>query len=334
MGSILVNNREISRKACQTGWKDTEYDVIGRKVKCGHVWCPVCGREIVKKASRVLRGFDRTRTRQVVLTVDRRKFPDGSESAYNYVSEKKIISEFIKSLKRQGVVIRKHKWFLEWHGDGFPHWHVFIEVDQQGVAGKIGNARIRKAWVLGGVREIYYATVLHWERLVGYFMKTGYLEKSKQHQTKLPEWGMKSKKRIRRHGGSVKENEISEIVDRVEKVEKGKLEWFPEWVESDKKADMITRKMFAKPVECESKADEVDNRTNEQIINSCGMKTEVMLLIKGDNRENAVFMKVGLCGMPYSDFKTLDGEYLPTLGYRVRMDVGRWENFYSIYIAT
>jgi hypothetical protein len=334
MGSILVNNREISRTESSAGWKDCNYDVIGRKAKCGHVWCPVCGARQIKKANRVLIGFDWKKTRQVVLTFERRRYPGGGESAFNHVSEHKLISEFIRSLKKQGVSIIKFKWFLEWHRDGYPHWHIFIEVENEGVAGMIGHVRLRKAWLCGAVRESFYRTEYHWKRMIGYFMKTGYMEKDKKHQSVLPAWGMKSKKKIRRHGGSLKENEVLEVVEKIVVAPVAKLDenGFPDWDEKDK-GDLITRIMFGEKVKPDPDLSG-DEKTNGEIIASCGMKTDVFLLLKGDSQENGVFLKAGMCSMKYRDFVALGGDYLKTLGYRVKMGVSQWSEFYSIYIAT
>ena len=59
----------------------------------------------------------------------------------------------------------------------------------------------------------------------------------------------------------------------------------------------------------------------------------LMILIRGSDRSDSVILKAGVSSIPYHDFKKMDGDYLPTLGYRVKMCVADWENFYNSTIA-
>jgi len=181
---------------------------IAYKCGCGSVWCPAC---FIKRQAKIhfgeLKSFDWTKTRQVVLTIDRRLFKDGRE-AWEYVTAHKKIAGLIRNLKRAfGIKITKWKWFLEWHQDGFPHWHLFIEVENKGRAGMIGGDRIRHYWGLGKwTHESHIKNQGHWNFITGYFQKHGYFKsKDKKHQIKLPGWAeSQDGLKIRRSGSNVR----------------------------------------------------------------------------------------------------------------------------------
>lgn len=180
---------------------------IAHKCGCGSVWCRKC---FIKRQAKLhfteLASFDWQRTRQIVLTVDPSKFKNGRE-AWEYVNTHKVIAGLMRNFRRAyGINISKWKWFLEWHRSGFPHWHLFIEVENKGRAGMIGGDRIRHYWKLGRVYEEYVRNLGHWKNLTGYFQKHGYFQsKDKNHQIKLPEWALyDAKLKIRRSGSNVK----------------------------------------------------------------------------------------------------------------------------------
>jgi len=180
---------------------------IAHKCGCGSVWCPQC---FIKRQAKIhfaeLKSFDWKKTRQIVLTIDRKLFKDGRE-AWEQVNAHKKIAGLIRNFKRAyGIKISKWKWFLEWHRGGFPHWHLFIEVENQGRAGMIGGNRIRHYWALGWATESYIHNQGHWDYITGYFQKHGYFQsKDKSHQIKLPAWALnEAKLKIRRSGSNVK----------------------------------------------------------------------------------------------------------------------------------
>ncbi len=105
-----------------------DVQLIAMKCSCGSSWCPVCSlRRWAPESAKRLRKFDWERTRQVILTIDPNKEFETGQSAYEYMKEKKAIPQLIHNLKRtKGIGIVKWMWFLEWHRNGNPHWHLFI----------------------------------------------------------------------------------------------------------------------------------------------------------------------------------------------------------------
>lgn len=201
--------------------------VRGIKCKCGKSWCRVCSvKTVIKRFYEYVQGWEWQRVRELVLTVDRDKF-ENPEQAYTYLTKKKKIAGMIRNLERtQGIVVADWCWLIEWHKDGFPHWHVFVLVDKAGQKGQIGYKKILQYWEYGKIVEGYIHSQNHWEYLTGYFKKHGYFEKKKAHQARLPEWARNRKEVIRRFsrkgskrsikseesGGDGSGNEINESI--------------------------------------------------------------------------------------------------------------------------
>ena len=101
---------------------------------------------------------------------------------------------------------------LEWHRNGFPHWHLTIDVTVQGKRGMIGGDNLRQYWPIGGVRETPIKSKAHWYHLTGYFKKHGYFEKKKAHQGMLPKWAKEGTKRIRRSDSMRRIKPVSKIM--------------------------------------------------------------------------------------------------------------------------
>ena len=179
--------------------------VQARKCKCNSVWCESygCLKPWIERTTTDLRDFDWKRTRQIVLTVDPGQFQDGEE-AYNYVKDNKLLSQFIRNLERgkkskigkkwvqkyRPVKIMKYMWFLEWHKNEFPHWHLFIETEEYGRFSRIGADVIRYYWSWGRIGESFFKSQKHWDYQTGHFQKNGYFHKDKKHQTRLPAWAL------------------------------------------------------------------------------------------------------------------------------------------------
>jgi len=200
------------------------------KGRCRKQWCPNCG-DLSDPIAQML-TMDPKRVRAVTLTVDPSLYKDGYE-AFTSIQQKGRLSQFIRDVGRSlascGIQITNYVWFLEWHRNGFPHWHLFIEVNRVGRKGMLGADRIRHYWPYARiVRESWIRNKKHWDRLTGYVQKNGYLEKGKGHQIQLPEWTDKLAKAPRRYGmmqGKQKKvfctgsRELTKKVDRIIKRE-------------------------------------------------------------------------------------------------------------------
>jgi len=247
-----------------------------------------------------LGAFDWQRTRQIVLTTDRTKFKNGRE-AWKYVNTHKLIAGLIRNFKRAyGIKITKWKWFLEWHQDGFPHWHLFIEVENEGMAGMIGGDRIRHYWGLGGVTESYIHNQDHWNTLTGYFQAHGYFKgKDKSHQVELPKWAVEDEKlRIRRSGSNAKKRQppcerirdlmrANKLYDQIEII--------------DLQTGEITKE--------KRKKRKRTPRTYKAMFESCGLTTRIKLMTD----HTTMIFKTDI---PYREIREkIPGEYKNGVGY-------------------
>jgi hypothetical protein len=181
-----------------------------------------------------LKKFDWTLTRHTILTVDPSQFVNGRD-AWEHINHHKIIPGLIRNLERgkkqldqksgkwkwayQPIKIKNWKWFLEWHKNGFPHLHLFLEVEKKGKAGMIGGDRLRYYWSLGRVIEGYFKSTRHWMNTTGYFKKHGYFcQKQKKHQIRLPKWAInEAGLKMRRSGAKItakkKKNNVIELAE-------------------------------------------------------------------------------------------------------------------------
>jgi len=337
MASILVKKNIITRNGCCGGWKDVKVKVIGRRSRCKSNWCPLCGKRSVKRFAGKLSELDWRSVRQTVLTIDRAKFT-GPKDAYEYVSGGKKLSEYVKALRRSGIDVRGYAWALEWHADGFPHWHVFIDVGKSGRRGMIGNELLLRAWSIGAVRESYFKDERHFKKLTDYFDKNGYFERKKGHQSILPGWALRERSIIRRCGGSEYRGEV----EKGGSIARDDLEVKDfTWRESGEGQDYFTRIMWGVAKgERRVAGQAVSNR---EVLESCGQYTEICLMMGG--RRGITFkdkngfdhivepevslMNVGRSRVSYKDFKGFKGEYLPRLGYCVEMGAAQWQRFYE-----
>ncbi len=219
---ILVNNTENRQrdenlflkqfeKAQSTPKKKTETK-IGNCL-CKSAWCPLCHKlYYVPKYKEYINRFDYRRTRHVILSTDRTKFSNELE-ALQTITEKKELSAFIRKLRNGKKIKMGSQWVykykpikinqviavLEFYRDGYPHWHLLIEVEDVGKDGMIGGENLHRAWKYGIVRETYFNNLNHWRNIAGYFADKGYFEKGKKYQTELPEFIKENfNKRIRR----------------------------------------------------------------------------------------------------------------------------------------
>jgi hypothetical protein len=204
------------------------------------------------------------------------------------------VNQFIHNLKRTGkIVIVDWVWILEWHVEGDPHWHLFIQTEK-GRKGQIGNEKLLKHWKHGLVFESYIKSRKHWGRFTSYFGNNGYFNpndscqtKDKSHQLELPEWAKNVTYRIRKTGSMVKRSKEKNEANRDEK--------------------KIENENF---VEDKSKKDEdAPPKTYHEILESCGQSTMCQIR-RGDSY--LVWMKIPI---PYLHFKEYPGHYIENPGY-------------------
>lgn len=166
--------------------------------KCRSAWChnEYCRSRAV---DRLFEGgrtgspedWDWRCVRHFWITIDRDLYEDGEDA---YVSTRDRISYVMQrirdSVSDRGIVVRDYFKVLEWHKDGFPHWHFFVLTNKRGRSAQIGYDTINAAWGAGLVQENYIHDASHWEAIAGYQAKRGYIGKAKDHQVTLPSWAM------------------------------------------------------------------------------------------------------------------------------------------------
>ena len=291
-----------------------EVQIIGCKGSCNSVWCPECYKRKggSKRFTTRLSELDYKATRQVVLTVDLKKFNGSGQKAFEFLKSRKAIPQFILNLIRTSKInVVDWVWVLEWHTDGAPHWHLFIQT-LQGKKGKIGNTTLLKHWPYGLVFESFIKSKQHWQKFTDYFSVNGYFNpkqttegKDKQHQLELPEWAKNYTCRIRKTGSMRRKK------DSLNDVKESFIE------------DLIEDKKSKNEQLNNAKTEE--KHTYKEILDSCG-KSTFCLIRRGNN--NQAWLKINI---PYSCFKTFPGEYIPGEGYVIQMNLDDYFLFDALY---
>lgn len=287
-GAGLSNNYPCNKRgeSWHSVFEDSNYDLTLRKKTCQSAWCPTCSKiRIARKISKRMRGFKWEKTRQIILTIDRNLFNSGLQ-AWTTVREGRLVAEMMKNLKRVvGLKFEDWVWILEFHEDGFPHWHLFVQVDKPGAEGMIGGDLLRKYWGLGRVIEIPIYSRSHWYSVFGYFEKHGYFhDEMKTYQAMLPEWGLKFEGIIKKYSSMLLPLVDGELRQTKEKV----------------------RRLFGKTRK---------KRMYEVILEECGKKSRVMVKGWGISVDMIV-------DTPYKKLReNLSGQYVEGIGFKAEVSL-------------
>jgi hypothetical protein len=299
---------------------ENEMDVTFRKCSCSSVWCPECYKKLyVPELQAKIGNFDWSKTRHVVLTIDREKFKSGFD-AIQYVHKKKSIPAFIRNLQRgkkpfKKISISRWLWALEWHEDGYPHWHFLIEVSEAGSMGQIGGDMLRHYWGLSTwVYETYFHNAKHFEAVAGYYGKQGYFEKGYKCQGKLPDEIRENvRRRIRRNS----------YVDVEERRIKRAMKMMKKKADVDSMVKVVCKdvNLFMEEVErrFRSEAEKIEKKEKNRfsysmVLGRCGEKTIVLINF------NSVEL-MGVVNISYKEMKGyFPGEYKEKVGQVVKLD--------------
>lgn len=148
--------------------------------QCRSVWCPKCSprSETNGLVSNAIRKLNWRKVRHVVLTLNRDIDPG---EAYKKIRRNKNIPKLLKKLNS-----KKWVWVLEFHADGYPHWHILAESPDGHM---FGHRTLTDSWGLGIVWESFIKDKDHWFGICGYHAKKGYLAgEEKKHQLHLPDY--------------------------------------------------------------------------------------------------------------------------------------------------
>jgi hypothetical protein len=134
---------------------------------CKSSWCKKCHKLFyIPKYKEHIQKFDYSKTRHVILTTDRNKFENGL-NALRIITDQKSLSAFIRKLRNgkkikvgyhwewlyQPIKIKQALAVLEFYSDGFPHWHLLIEVESEGKSGMIRGKNLHRSWAHGIVKD-------------------------------------------------------------------------------------------------------------------------------------------------------------------------------------
>ena len=288
-----------------------DVQIIGCKASCSSVWCKNCfiRKGASKRYASRLSKLDPEATRQVVLTVDPKKFQSNGQLAFETLKDKESISQFIHNLERTSKIkIVDWAWILEWHINGFPHWHVFIQT-KKGKRGQIGNEILLKHWKYGLIYEDYIKSKLHWQKFTSYFGSNGYFNpkskygKDKSHQLSLPDWAMSVTYSIRKMGSKTKpapEKEMNQDDTCIEEK--------PESKESSPSQNPKNKSTY------------------KEILDSCGQATNCLI------RRGYGFQTWKKYNIPYHLYSSqYSGEYVPNTGYVIQMNLDEFFLFNALY---
>lgn len=168
----------------------TEAVIVGHR--CDARTCPVCGKRRGHETRQALLARAPLFSTPLLLTftIDPKRF-ESAQQAHEVVSAGGFIRRLMKFLG-----IRYWVWVMEFQRNGWPHWHVLVDVSERGPLGPGDLRRVwrlwRDEWGLGGLdvqkrREAFASP----EHAVMYVTK--YLMKPPKHG--FPEWFLRGKRR-------------------------------------------------------------------------------------------------------------------------------------------
>jgi hypothetical protein len=165
-------------------------------------------------------------------------------------------------------------------------------MEESGSGGMLGGDLLRRYWGRGAVREQYFRSRVHWDKVAGYMAKHGYFEKGRKYQGRLPEWAVEMGVRIKRVNKSLK---------RVPKRS------------GTKKNEKIVMVIMPK------------KRTNYERIKECGKRSEIYIRWRKSEFGGHAY------NVPYWDLRRLKGQYVKGLGYVLQMSRKFFLTFFSRY---
>lgn len=202
--NILVNYKE--HKSCN---EKSHVAVVATKCTCRTPWCESCSLYYwAPKIIGRLETFDWKSTRHIVLTIDRKKFTSPKE-AFEFIQTKKMIPQLIHNLKRtKQCDVVDWLWLLEWHNDGYAHWHLLIEINNKSSeSDQINFENIIEYWNIGEVILLDIKTKKHFKNLIQYLVKN-------KKQARLPQWAQDERKMIRRSGAKQQKKHKAETKEK------------------------------------------------------------------------------------------------------------------------
>lgn len=174
-------------------------DEISRPCRCRSQFCGRCSLSVMLSYREKLRksvGSFRA-VLMLTLTVTREV---GAKEAYEMVQRQRGVAELMKKLRRRSLVMSsKFFYVIEFHRDGWPHWHVIVEsrfIDKHDLQKMWGRGNV---WVSAGPRGKgqSFESNMH---AVNYVTK--YLTAAEGEKQPFPDWVMDYRGNMRRFATS------------------------------------------------------------------------------------------------------------------------------------
>lgn len=320
-----------------------QVEVIIRKNNCGHSFCVKgCAprRRDYREAMAVVQSWPHDQVRQVTVSCDPKLYASPEEG---YRASERSISDLARDIGRKldkrgtGLRVLAYVAFLEWHRNGFPHWHVFILVSHAGRDGMIGQPLIKECWHHGEVVwEHPFNSAQHQRAMIGYAASKGYFSKDKAHQVLCPDWLLKSTLRVHRVR---KSKEAEKTAQELRTEAKGpKKTWYggnppPPPPPGHEEALRIIKSPTIPPAPDEEHPQK-QKRINSDILATCGASIQVYTanLLKQKRFETDHGMERRWVDklLPYAEAKLLPGfEYVNHRGLIRIMSYAQWLTFYQ-----
>lgn len=339
--------------------KNRTVKVRGQKCVCGRVWCSSCAKSrTLKKFAEHVRCWPWDQVRQVVLSGDPKAWESPAEFLQD-VHDHKRIPSLIRNLKRtHKKKILDWIWIMEWYQDGMPHWHLLLLMDEKGKAAMIGQELLHKYWGKEWIKESYFDSEKRWKGFAGYFHKTGYFQKNKAHQSRLPDWARELVVAPRRMGrqarkrdltentvdpdvdpsGWLKEETRKQVYLRDQRLKNDQLSVADEYWKEEERLNIIQDQVFGRkrvsPVDDRITAiagwmeNQKDPYTREkkqgEALDLCG---EGVRLFYGKGWSHPA----GLLGVPYKEWREFPGAYVDGEGYYSEMPLWFFESIKKMH---
>lgn len=296
--------------------------VMFRKCSCNSSWCPVCGLPAIReRMAEIYKSWDHRHVRTYVLTVDRDLY-ESPIKAFFEIQREKELAEFMRRLKKRliqhGMKILDYIWILEWHADGFPHWHCLVLVNKKGKAGRIAQ-KVDLTELCGKarfVKEGYIHDQEHWAALAGYVAKHGYFGDGKKDQARLPSWALNLPKT---GPGKIRIKRMERMRRDLRNGDRGRRER-KAFTENEKRIIARLDEIFGIAIEDEEGGEfeliQAGKTTWGECLKSCGAKTIMTV-------QNKVFNLTVIIGVAYREIKEMGGEYNEGYGWVIPMDTDR-----------
>lgn len=147
LGSFLVKKAVTVDANAATESASIEPKTVMVKCKCRSQYCVDCMPGLMVKLRERWRPAlaKWKKVQMITLTVDPERFAT-AEECYKHVQEKRLVAETVRSLHKRGLIrSRQFAYVIEFHKNGFPHWHLLVDSNWT------DHEKLKRTWKVGHV---------------------------------------------------------------------------------------------------------------------------------------------------------------------------------------